>query len=248
MVTHPDLRRAAAGARARSAPTSSPARQARTASSDLYEYPGGKTIPRTDVTFDEAQRLCALRWERLCTRDRVGARVPRQGRRELPVWRTYETARCNTKGAGSGETPPAGSFKDCRSAAGAYDMTGNVAEWVTSDRPGAKGRLGPRRKSVKRAAHIRSHGVPHDGRRARRFPLLRRPQRDRWRCLALAKRSRAVLYRPLPCGSPSSEAARRATSRTSRRRAAGATRVLVDAGLSKSEIELRLRRVPDRRR
>ena len=34
---------------------------------DLYEYPGGNTMPRTDVAFAEAGRICAARGERLCS-------------------------------------------------------------------------------------------------------------------------------------------------------------------------------------
>ena len=52
---------------------------------DVYEYPGGNTIPRTNISFVEAGRICAARGERLCSGRRVGARVPRQGQRELPV-------------------------------------------------------------------------------------------------------------------------------------------------------------------
>src|SRR5262249_55149147 len=34
---------------------------------DVYEYPGGKTIPRTSVSYEEADKLCQSRGERLCT-------------------------------------------------------------------------------------------------------------------------------------------------------------------------------------
>jgi serine/threonine protein kinase len=34
---------------------------------DVYEYPGGKTIPRTGVAWKEAAQLCASRGQRLCT-------------------------------------------------------------------------------------------------------------------------------------------------------------------------------------
>jgi formylglycine-generating enzyme required for sulfatase activity len=106
---------------------------------DVYEYPGGKTIPRTDIAFTEADRLCRLRGERLCTdyewehacRGKHGA--------SYPYGQTFDATRCNTKGGG-GDLAPAGTFASCKSAVGAYDMSGNVAEWVThKGEPAQKG-------------------------------------------------------------------------------------------------------------
>jgi hypothetical protein len=98
---------------------------------DVYEYPGGKTIPRTSVTSDEAAQLCKMRGERLCS-DLEWERACRgKNGASFPYGAAFEPDRCNVRG-NWGEIAPAGSFKDCKSASGAYDMSGNVAEWVMS--------------------------------------------------------------------------------------------------------------------
>jgi hypothetical protein len=96
---------------------------------DLYEYPGGNTIPRTDVTYAEAGRICAARGERLCTDNEWERACRGKGSASYPYGHTFDATRCNTKG---GEVAPAGSFSGCKSAVGAYDMSGNVAEWTAS--------------------------------------------------------------------------------------------------------------------
>jgi formylglycine-generating enzyme required for sulfatase activity len=45
----------------------------------------------------------------------------------FPYGKTFEPARCVT---GEGQARAAGSRKGCRSRAGVYDLSGNVAEWV----------------------------------------------------------------------------------------------------------------------
>jgi eukaryotic-like serine/threonine-protein kinase len=100
---------------------------------DRYEYPGEGRTPRTNVTRDEAQRVCVSAGKRLCT--------PRE----------WEKACRGTKGAsypyGSSFTPelcrvrlgsppgPAGATPTCQSASTAFDMSGNAAEWVASGPP-----------------------------------------------------------------------------------------------------------------
>jgi hypothetical protein len=126
---------AAAGAAASEGPCPLGARLARSRSAhyciDVYEYPGGKTIPRTNVSFDEAGRLCALRGERLCSEREWEEGCRGKGHASYPYGQSFDPTRCNTRSNG-GEIAPAGTFLDCRSAAGAYDMSGNVAEWVSS--------------------------------------------------------------------------------------------------------------------
>jgi hypothetical protein len=95
---------------------------------DVYEYPGGNTIPRTNVSFAEAGRICAARGERLCSDGEWERACRGRGNASYPYGQAYEPARCNT----TGELGLTGSFANCKSAAGAYDMSGNVAEWVAS--------------------------------------------------------------------------------------------------------------------
>jgi eukaryotic-like serine/threonine-protein kinase len=98
---------------------------------DVYEYPGGNTIPRTNVSFSEAGRICAARGERLCTEGEWERACRGKGNASYPYGQAFDATRCNTKGTG-GELAPSGAFAACKSGAGAYDMSGNVAEWVAT--------------------------------------------------------------------------------------------------------------------
>ena len=130
---------------------------------DVYEYPGGKTIPRTDVSYEEAGRLCAMRGERLCT-DQEWERACRGHHgASYPYGQTCDPTRCNTRGSG-GEIAPAGSFATCRSASGAYDMSGNVAEWVTAPHgPAEKGGSALSTNPQVRCSHVIRSPEPEGG-------------------------------------------------------------------------------------
>jgi hypothetical protein len=96
---------------------------------DVYEYPGGKAMPRTNISFTEASRICHSRGERLCTDSEWEYACRGKGGTSYPYGQIFDAVQCNTQG---GEVAPAGSFTGCRSGSGAYDMSGNVAEWVVS--------------------------------------------------------------------------------------------------------------------
>ena len=92
---------------------------------DAYEYPGGHIVPRTGVSWADAEKLCESRGERLCTRREWLASCATGGQ-SYPYGNTHEEGRCNVDG-----TPQAsGSFPHCRSAVGTFDMVGNVSEWI----------------------------------------------------------------------------------------------------------------------
>lgn len=100
---------------------------------DLYEYPGGHTIPRTQVSFRDAAAVCESRGLRLCTDPEweEACRGPQLA--SFPYGSSYDPSRCNTGGKATvGVVRPAGELARCRSASGAYDMSGNVAEWTSS--------------------------------------------------------------------------------------------------------------------
>jgi len=97
---------------------------------DLYEYPGGNTIPRVSVAFDEADAICKRRGARLCTDVEWERACRGKNGASYPYGASFDPTKCNTQG-NSGEPAPTGTFASCRSAVGAYDMSGNVAEWVT---------------------------------------------------------------------------------------------------------------------
>ncbi len=97
---------------------------------DAYEYPGSGRPPKTSVTFEAAGGLCKAAGKRLCT-DSEWQRSCRGGG-DFPYGKTFDAARCNTEDA-EGEArsiTESGKFSKCRSAIGALDMSGNVAEWT----------------------------------------------------------------------------------------------------------------------
>ena len=112
---------------------------------DAYEYPNmkGETPQRVENWF-EAARLCEDQGRRLCRS--VEWRTACRGAEGLTysspddpndLPENFGRRFCNTVGSEvAGEEPseddlaPSGSFPNCRSSAGVYDLTGNVSEWV----------------------------------------------------------------------------------------------------------------------
>jgi formylglycine-generating enzyme required for sulfatase activity len=130
---------------------------------DLYEYPGGRTIPRTQVSYSEAAQLCQGRGERLCTEWEWEHACRGRGGASYPYGQSFDPTRCNTRGQGS-EIAPAGTFTTCRSATGAYDMSGNVAEWVSSGRgPAQKGGSALSTNPFTRCSHTVRNLPPEGG-------------------------------------------------------------------------------------
>ena len=99
---------------------------------DLYEFPGSGAPPKTRVNWFEAKKLCASSGKRLCTltewKGACGSKYP--------YGSTFDANSCNTADEDGFERSlaKAGSSKSCRSRSGAYDMSGNVHEWVEEKR------------------------------------------------------------------------------------------------------------------
>jgi hypothetical protein len=99
---------------------------------DMYEYPGGGTMPRIRVSWREAKAACELRHARLCTAAEWEAACRGEGGAEYPYGSHFEATRCNVaRGPDKPrEITETGKFSGCKSAANVYDMSGNVAEWT----------------------------------------------------------------------------------------------------------------------
>jgi hypothetical protein len=99
---------------------------------DRYEYPGKGQMPRVNVTWFGAQKLCEEREARLCTLNEF----QRACGRKYPWGNDWDPDRCNTADADgfARQLQPTGSRQRCRSWPGTYDMVGNVAEWVEEQR------------------------------------------------------------------------------------------------------------------
>jgi sulfatase modifying factor 1 len=122
---------------------------------DRFEYPNLKgAYPLILVSWHEAEALCKVRSERLCTEDEWTFAC--EGEQALPypngydrdekacvidrAWRQYDDRAFAVRGSEAakseldflwdGET--SGSRPACRSPFGVYDMTGNVDEWTRS--------------------------------------------------------------------------------------------------------------------
>jgi len=95
---------------------------------DAYESPG-TGLPRAGVSFADASQACTSRGGRLCSDLEWEHACRGHGGASYPYGNSYDPKRCNTA---SSELKTVGSFPACRSASGAFDMSGNLAEWVTA--------------------------------------------------------------------------------------------------------------------
>jgi formylglycine-generating enzyme required for sulfatase activity len=95
---------------------------------DAHEAPGAGHLPDTGVSFTEAMEACRARGLRLCGLAEWRAACAGPDGAAWPYGAAAERGACNT---GSRSAIVAtGSFARCRSASGAYDLAGNVAEWL----------------------------------------------------------------------------------------------------------------------
>ena len=97
---------------------------------DQYEFPNrpGK-FPVTNVSWLQAKQLCSERGVRLCSDDEWTAACRGPEKWKYPYGKKYDKEKCVTHGK---YLMKVGSREECRSAYGAYDMVGNVAEWTGS--------------------------------------------------------------------------------------------------------------------
>lgn len=96
---------------------------------DAHESPGKGQMPSVAVELSAAERACASRAARLCSPDEWEAACRGTERASFPYGARYIRGRCNTRGEQIDRT---GAFATCVSAAKAYDMSGNAAEWDSS--------------------------------------------------------------------------------------------------------------------
>ncbi|MBD3344180.1 MAG: SUMF1/EgtB/PvdO family nonheme iron enzyme [Chitinivibrionales bacterium] len=99
---------------------------------DKYEYPNREgALPKGNVSYDQAQKLCEDQGKRLCTvREWKWACTGLDGYTYPYGWNRNDD-NCNTKGIKP--LKEAGSMRKCVSKFGVYDMVGNIFEWVTDE-------------------------------------------------------------------------------------------------------------------
>lgn len=96
---------------------------------DAYEYPGRRGArPKVSVNLKEARGLCEAAGKKLCS----GRQWRAACGGTYPYGRSFNPARCVTEDDDGDERSlsKAGSMRRCRSRFGAYDMSGNAAEWT----------------------------------------------------------------------------------------------------------------------
>jgi formylglycine-generating enzyme required for sulfatase activity len=99
--------------------------------------------PASHVSYDAARQACAVRGARMCTESEFHFACEGEEMRPYPYGWSRDATACNIDRLDLGQT---GDLKDlreevgarprCASPFGVRDLTGNLEEWVTADRPG----------------------------------------------------------------------------------------------------------------
>ncbi|MFK7985835.1 MAG: formylglycine-generating enzyme family protein [Sandaracinaceae bacterium] len=119
-------------------------------------------LPEGDITFPEARAACAQSGYRLCGVEEwyfacSGVRVGEEGGRPFPYGEEFEAGRCNSvpddEAATGREVLPGGARQECQSPEGVFDLSGNVSEWVVSEREDLREVRGGNFGSYERYAH-----------------------------------------------------------------------------------------------
>jgi len=105
---------------------------------DVYEYPNKEgEFPQGAVTWEDAKTLCEQQGKRLCSSAEWELACRGTEGRLYSYGNQYNMSTCNTPIDGSGpqgNQPPfakSGSYKDCHSPEGVYDLNGSLSEWVS---------------------------------------------------------------------------------------------------------------------
>ena len=103
---------------------------------DAYEYPGRGQKPKVNVTFKGAQSLCSQANKRLCTGNEWTRTCKGSRGAAYPYGKKFNPNKCITEDKEGEERKlsRSGSMRTCKSASGAYDMSGNASEWTADQR------------------------------------------------------------------------------------------------------------------
>jgi len=99
---------------------------------DRFEYPNEKgVLPKTGMTWLDARNLCKEKGKELCSARQWTSACKGENRVNVyPYGENPDPGACNT----GGKSATASGLKTkCQSSIGAFDMSGNVAEWVAGD-------------------------------------------------------------------------------------------------------------------
>ena len=105
---------------------------------DRYEYPNKKgEQPITQTTWARSKEFCAAVGKRLCTEDEWAAACRGTEGRTWAYGNERREGACHSDEDPWGDhgpwtIKPSGSFEDCKTPEGVYDLTGNASEWVAT--------------------------------------------------------------------------------------------------------------------
>ena len=100
---------------------------------DRYEYPNRRgRFPLVVPDLQRASALCAEQGKRLCSRKEWRLACGGAEDRLYPYGDEFDPVKCPVRPPGGNPVPlqPSGSWPECRTPEGVYDMSGNLAEWV----------------------------------------------------------------------------------------------------------------------
>ena len=107
---------------------------------DAFEFPNLQGAPpKTDVTYKEAEAMCAEQGKRLCSASEFEKACKGTRSNIYGYGDYYDPAFCVDKTSADG-THASGALGECKSSWGVYDIAGNYAEW-TSTAPDAGRRI-----------------------------------------------------------------------------------------------------------
>gem|GEM_PF-3100416 len=98
---------------------------------DIFEYPNKRgTTPRTNVGIADAESLCKKMGKRLCLEEEWERACKGPGNTKFSYGNSFIVGKCNTADAEGNKSglQASGSFPNCVSGYGVYDMSGNAAE------------------------------------------------------------------------------------------------------------------------
>ena len=98
---------------------------------DAYEAPGRRRMPAAGMSVETAMAACNARGARLCSTTEWDQACRGERGASWPYGEEFQEEACNIGKRKKQEVAIAGSYPRCRSSVGAFDMSGNVAEWVS---------------------------------------------------------------------------------------------------------------------
>lgn len=98
-----------------------------------HKFPSSKaTHPAVNVTWDEAKAYCESMGKRLPTEEEWEKAARGTDGRAYPWGEDFDSARANSRESNINDTTPVGKYEGGKSVYGAFDMSGNVREWVNT--------------------------------------------------------------------------------------------------------------------